>query len=527
MRLTDANAAIRPRTAWEALDLGTLMARRHARLLISSWALLTLPLFGLLTLLFWESPFWAILLFWWLKPAFERLPLHILSRSLFGETLTLRQALRAMPGLLKPQLLASLTWRRLSPTRSFDLPVVQLEGLSGSARSQRLVVLGQRDAGAASWLTVVGVHLESALWLGLLALMYLMLPQQIQIDWRWEDLIDSSEGTWLWLEHLSNLLYALLLCLWGPIYVASGFSLYLNRRTVLEAWDIELQFRRLRQRLCGSAYALLLGCALLFAPLPSPRWATETASSCPLPFDDPDGPDKSRLEHQDLTSKAAQEQITALLDQPPFEHRESVTRWRLGDDSTSRHTDEADSGWLKALKNLLVLLGALGSVEWLALLLEALLWSALVCLCGLLIWRYREWLRTFGNRLGLRRRLPADAPSVLFGLQVSPQSLPEDIAGSAEQLWASQPREALGLLYRGLLSRLLHDFRLPLQGSNTENEGMQLIQQLDQQDLSQFSRQLTRHWQGVAYGHQLPPAEAGQQLCNEWRALFPHLAGRV
>ena len=90
-----------------------------------------------------------------------------------------------------------------------------------------------------------------------------------------------------------------------------------------------------------------------------------------------------------------------------------------------------------------------------------------------------------------------------------------------------RPPEALGLLYRGLLSRLLHDFRLPLKSSNTENEVLQLIQQLDQQDLSQFSRQLTRHWQGVAYGHQLPPAEAGQQLCNEWRALFPHLAGRV
>jgi hypothetical protein len=177
MRLTDANAAIRPRTAWEALDLGTLLARRHAGLLMASWALLTLPLFALLSLLLWESPSIALLLFWWLKPAFERLPLHILSRALFDDTPTLREALRAMPRLLKPQLLASLTWRRFSPTRSFDLPVLQLEGLSGAARSQRLVVLGQRDAGAASWLTVVGVHIESALWFGLLALFYLLLPQ--------------------------------------------------------------------------------------------------------------------------------------------------------------------------------------------------------------------------------------------------------------------------------------------------------------------------------------------------------------
>lgn len=51
MRLTDASVAIRPRSAWEALDLGILLAHRHARLLMGSWALLTLPLFAVLSLL--------------------------------------------------------------------------------------------------------------------------------------------------------------------------------------------------------------------------------------------------------------------------------------------------------------------------------------------------------------------------------------------------------------------------------------------------------------------------------------------
>ena len=108
MRLTDASVAIRPRSAWEALDLGVLLARRHAGLLMASWALVTLPIFAVLCLLLWESPGWAVLLFWWLKPAYERLPLYILSHALFGDTPSLKQALRALPGLLKPQLLASL-----------------------------------------------------------------------------------------------------------------------------------------------------------------------------------------------------------------------------------------------------------------------------------------------------------------------------------------------------------------------------------------------------------------------------------
>jgi hypothetical protein len=65
------------------------------------------------------------------RRAFERLPLFILSTAMFGETPTLQQALRQWPRLLKPQLLASLTWRRLSLSRSFLMPVMQLEGLEG------------------------------------------------------------------------------------------------------------------------------------------------------------------------------------------------------------------------------------------------------------------------------------------------------------------------------------------------------------------------------------------------------------
>ncbi len=86
MRLTEASVAIRPRSAWEAMDLGVLLARRHAGLLMASWALVTLPLFALLCAVLWQYPGWAVFLFWWLKPAYERLPLYILSHALFGNT---------------------------------------------------------------------------------------------------------------------------------------------------------------------------------------------------------------------------------------------------------------------------------------------------------------------------------------------------------------------------------------------------------------------------------------------------------
>ncbi len=509
MRLSDATVEIRPRTTWEAMDLGVLMSQQHRRLLMTSWAIITLPLFALLSLLLWDSPSLAVFIFWWLKPAYERLPLYILSKALFGETPTLRQALGEWPRLLKPQLLASLTWRRLSMSRSFLLPVLQLEGLDGNARQQRLQVLLQRNAGAAQWLTIIGMHLETALWIGLMVLFYLLLPQQIETDWDWQSLILAADHQWRWLEHLTNAFYALVLVVWGPVYVACGFSLYLNRRTQLEAWDIELVFRRLRQRLNHSVLGLLLAVCLVLPNAPV-VWAA-------APDDSPQAP---RLLHQPLTSQAAQESIQALLEQPPFKNKESVTRYRFGEDPAAP-AKGAESGeapqWLKTL------LGWLDGqhLNGLAKIIEVLLWAAVIAVIGWLIWRYRDFVQAFVSR---RPKLPArsrlELPQQAFGLDLNRDSLPDDIAASAEQLWQSQPRAALSLLYRGLLSHLLHDFDLQLKPADTEHQVLARVEQLQHPQLLAFSRSLTTHWQNMAYGHRVPATSARQELCDGWRVLF-------
>jgi hypothetical protein len=465
--------------------------------------------------LLWDSPSLAVFIFWWLKPAYERLPLYILSKALFGETPTLKQALREWPRLLIPQLLASLTWRRLSFSRSFLLPVVQLEGLDGSARQQRLHVLLQRNAGAAQWLTLIGVHLETALWIGLMVLFYMLLPQQIETDWSWQSLILAADQDWRWLEHLTNAFYALVLVVWEPIYVACGFSLYLNRRTQLEAWDIELVFRRLRQRLNASVLGLLLAVCLVLTSVP-PTWAAE-------PDDSPQAP---RLLNQPLTSQASRDSIKALLEQPPFKNKESVTRYRFGDDpakpATAQKTGDAPQ-WLKTLLSWLD--GQHFNV--LAKIIEVLLWAAVIAALGWLIWRYREFLQAFVSR---RPRLPAKPkralPQQAFGLDLNRDTLPDDIAASAEHLWQSQPRAALGLLYRGLLSHLLHDFALTLKPADTELQVLAHVEQLQRPELLAFSRSLTTHWQNMAYGHRVPAAQLQQELCDGWRALFGPGAAR-
>lgn len=499
MRLSDASVVIRPRTSWEAMDLGVLMAREHRRLLMSSWALVTLPVFALLTVLLWKYPSTAMFIFWWIKPAFDRLPLYILSKTLFGETPTLKQAVRQWPRLLKSQLLASLTWRRLSLSRSFAMPVSQLEGLDGDARQKRLGVLLQRNAGGARWLTILGVILEISLWFGCMALFYLFIPQQIELGWDWQRLALASNSEGLWLEHLGNAFYALVLVFWEPIYVACGFSLYLNRRTVLEAWDLELVFRRLRQRLSSVAALLLMVVSLMLSFAP-PAMADDAKS---------------------LSPEVASQSIKSLLEKPPFKNPETVTRYRFAEEKPATgnkvHSDGKLPAWLQTLLDSL----SSNTFKQLAQGLEVLLWSVLVMGLALLVWRYRDWLHAFvSQRAPPTAKTPKPVPTQLFGLELGIETLPDDIPTAAEQLWSTQPREALGLLYRGLLSKLVHDYHLPLKSADTEGQVLERVYQLQQPQLLTFSDELTQHWRNLAYGHHLPPASAQQKLCGDWRVLF-------
>ncbi|MBB3104072.1 hypothetical protein FHR87_002484 [Azomonas macrocytogenes] len=485
----------RPRSAWEALDLGVLLARRHAALLMGTWTIVSLPLFVMLTALFWRQPTAAILLFWWLKPLLERLPLYILSRTLLGETPTPGQSLKALPGQLRKQWFAALTSRRLNARRSFELPVTQLEGLGGRERKRRLAILNRQDGRKAFWLTLAGMHLEAMLWMGLLTLLYVLLPQPLVDTLNWQGLLEQNDSNWLWMEHLSNLCYALVLIVWEPIYVACGFSLYLNQRTNLEGWDIEWVFRRLAQRLSGAS-GMLLAVALLTTTVANTAKAAEPNVHPPVYA-------------QSLTPGQAKEQIRELLTRPPFQNRETVTRWRFTDQSDSQKDvpDRADLAKPSEWQN---------SLEYFAQLLEIGLRSALIILSTALLWYQRGWLRN----VTANRRQPTEPrpdPNIRYDQIALPAPLPDDIAQAAERLWNEQPRQALGLLYRGMLERI----GLPFKAAHTEAEILQHIATLQRPELQRFAETLIEHWQALAYGHRALPAMLGTRLCQDFRALFP------
>ena len=239
MQLNKLVLDISPKTSWQCFDLGCRVAVANYKVLIGYWITLTLPIFALLIFMSIE---WGLILFWLLKPWYERGLLYILSRTVFGGKVSVKQTLLALPSQIKPLWFSSVTYRRLAPSRSFDMAVTQLEKLSGERRSKRLRVLHKSADNNTTWWTLCCVHWESFLALALITLVQILLPGDLDLSLIVERLsIADTFGNYTVVAcgYLSIALVA-------PFYVAGGFVAYLNRRVILEGWDIEIGFTKWR-----------------------------------------------------------------------------------------------------------------------------------------------------------------------------------------------------------------------------------------------------------------------------------------
>ncbi|SHF24382.1 protein of unknown function [Microbulbifer donghaiensis] len=526
MELSNLAVHARLRSPWESIDLGIALARRHWWPLFLVWLLPAALLFAACHWLLPDSPNWSLFLIWWLKPAFDRLPLFIASRTLFGEAVSVLGALKQFFAQNRRDWFAWLTWRRLSATRSFDLPVTLLEQSSGAARAARIGVLHRKHASAATWLTLTGFHLETFLLMALLGLIYLFIPEQVQIDW-----IPLFSSGAPWFEWGINAFYLLVMAAVAPFYVVGGFCLYIGRRIELEGWDIEIQFHRLRDRhqreqkqrarqasRAPAAAQLLLLCAVAVTTAISIPPASAASAETPV---------------------QARETIDEVLAGDDFHQVEEVSGWRLKE---IERKDSEFPEWLIALLEWLENrpVDSDSESDWgpfIGLLIEILLWATAAGLLAYLLWRYREPIR---RSLQLRRQVEQKkaAPETLFGLDVRQSSLPADVCAEVLRLWQSgDQRASLGLLYRATLSHLIESYQFEFADHLTESECAQLVQLRQQHPaqstgqaeaqlrpvsaaLSGFVHQLTTSWQQLAYAHRAPESARVQILCDQWREAF-------
>lgn len=244
MRPESLTVAVRPRHSYEAADLGAQLIKNYSGEIYRCWLMLYLPLLAGIALLCYETG-WPIaaLLVWWLKPLMDYIVLWQLSRLIFGVRPGMRDVVLAIPTFFRHGLLGALTWRRLSMSRSVILPVRLLEGLKGEALRSRIRLMQRDHRSHPRLLLQVFAIIEMVLLLSQLSLLFWFGFYTFDTA---PNLFETSTDSWgAWILALQ---YALAVSVVEPLYVASGFMMYLNRRTLLEAWDVELAFRTLANR---------------------------------------------------------------------------------------------------------------------------------------------------------------------------------------------------------------------------------------------------------------------------------------
>ena len=119
MNIWETRLNFRPRSGWEALDLGSRLFQERPALYMAVWATLSLPVYALVLVLCWQQPEWGGFLVWWLKPLFEAPVLWLMSQQVFEPLPPYWQCIRtAFRQMWRPRLIGDLTWRRFSMRRS-------------------------------------------------------------------------------------------------------------------------------------------------------------------------------------------------------------------------------------------------------------------------------------------------------------------------------------------------------------------------------------------------------------------------
>jgi hypothetical protein len=153
-------------------------------------------------------------------------------------------------------------------------------------------------------------------------------------------------------------------------------------------------------------------------------------------------------------------------------------------------------------------------VRWFERSARLLMWAAVAILAG--------WLAIYIIRLAHRRARRGSstdtfvAPTHVRDLDIRPEALPPNIGAAARALWdRGDHRAALALLYRGLLSRLVHKHRVPIRDSSTEGDCLALAaNHLTEASRRDYASRLIRIWQRAVYGSQDPAPDAFYELCD-------------
>lgn len=496
MEIDRIAVVLRPRGSHEAMDLGTALLRRYARRIYAAWFPLTLPVLAIaLALLSFDHRVWpSLLLLWWLKPLFARVPLFVVSRAVFAEAPDWRTTLRGVFAWGATGMPGWLTLGRFDARRGVRQPLVYLEGLSRSERARRWRVFGRNLDGVAYTSTFGCLVFEVVVVASLLLLVPLFVPRELWSDgWferlRWGVMPPGFRSGVV-------VAYYLAISITEPLYTAGGFALYLSRRTDLEAWDIDLSFRRLRDRLLSAGTAALFVFAVLAAPLPA--HAAEAKSATPtVALDSALAPPPAAVERRGM------QDVSKVFADPRFGGVSKRMGWGVRDRYRSKPEPPADrpverveapeaGGIVKTLLIGILAMAAIG-IAWFV-------------------------MKRAGHGVAAGAASPAIRPSAVT-LSVADPMTPSRLADAVLVLWRKgERRDALALLYRGTVERMAHRLDTPLHPEATEADALAQARLLDDDEASRRVVRIVRTWQYAAYADRYPSDDDLTKLVAGWPA---------
>ena len=146
-----------------------------------------------------------------------------------------------------------------------------------------------------------------------------------------------------------------------------------------------------------------------------------------------------------------------------------------------------------------------------------MLWIGIITLVVYLIVRISQAI----NPAPVEPEKDTLVPAVVSGLDIRPESLPDDIPAEARSLWlAGRFRDSMSLVYRGTVSALVHRYGIELTESSTEGDVLNAGQQRLQRDTGDYLALVTRLWQNMAYAHRKPAEQDVLPMLELWHSHF-------
>ena len=465
MNLNSLDIELRPRNNWEAFDLGKSLLSRYFKNVYIPWIITNIFLILLTLPICFYSFSLAVLVYIYLIPVAERTVLLVISRAVFGEKLNLRETLKVWKTQIGNGLFSYYLFYRFLPTRALILPVWQLENLKGKALSTRLKSVSYNSSNTAGWIGVFFSLLELLVTFVILEIGFLFVPDGV-VDWEafWLDLF--LIGPPLFLTVIYTTVYILVVLTLRPVLVAGGFALYLHRRMVLEGWDIELQFRSLASRISQFLIPLLIVSLFVFSP----------ASQA---------------------SEKPQEAVERIMKMEEFNNTKTI--------EGRRYIDAPPSGEM--------------NLSGFAFVIKFIFIAFIIFLIGALIYFIVKNVKA--NKIEVKSFKAVKPIRNIMGMDITEETLPDDIAGEAEKLIKDgQLRAGLALLYRGSLFKLVNSYGIALKSSYTENDCLNKVGKPVPGQTKDYFTKLTNLWLMLAYAHIEPEHDSALNFCKDWNEAF-------